>query len=64
MSKKLLTALMAAVFAVVAASPIAYAQEMKKEEAKTKADTKKKSTTKKKTDSKKKSTPKKAEEKK
>jgi len=55
MSKKLLTAVLAAVFAVVTASPVAFAQQMQKEEMKTEA--KKKSTAKK-------SEPMKAEEKK
>jgi hypothetical protein len=72
MSKKFLTAVLAAVFAVVAASPVALAQAQKKEQVhkgtpeqgtvqkkdqtKAKADAKKKSTTKSKADTKKKTT--------
>ena len=69
---KLLTAVLAAVFAVVTISPVAFAQDQKKaqvdkgtpaqgtvqkkDQTKAKADTKKKSTTKSKSDTKKKST--------
>jgi pentapeptide MXKDX repeat protein len=63
---KLLTAVLAAVFAVVTVSPVAFAQEMKKDEKKAKTEPKKEKakTDAKKTDAKKTDTKKKAEEKK
>ena len=60
---KLLTAVLAAVFAVVTVSPVAFAQEMKKEETKAKTETKKKAEPKK-AETKKKAEPKKEEMKK